>query len=83
MIEQAYRFAGWFLIDVRLAVVLSVFSAALSVLVLALFFKGRRWDEYVVGFIALFCLTLLGTAFLTNWLSIFPALRVETFFPVP
>ncbi len=83
MTEHAYRFAGWFLVDVRLAVVLSVFSAALSVLVLALFFKGRRWDEYVVGFIAVFCLALLGSTILTNWLSVFPALRIETFFPVP
>lgn len=83
MTEEGYRFAGWFLVDVRLAVALGLFSAALAVLVVALYFKGRRWDEYVVGFVAVFSLALVGTVLVTNALAAFPALSIETIFPVP
>ncbi len=83
MNDEGYRFAGWFLVDVRLAAALAVFSLAAAILVLALYFKGRRWDEYVVGFFAVFCLALVGSMVLTNVLAAFPALRIETIFPVP
>ena len=83
MSDQGYRFAGWFLVDVRLGAAMTVFSAALAVLMLALYFKDRRWDEYVVGFFAVFCLALVGSVILTNVLAAFPGLRIETLFPVP
>lgn len=83
MNEEGYRFAGWFLVDIRLGAALTVFSAAFAALALALYFKDRRWDEYVVGFFALFCLALVGSVVLTNLLAAFPALRIETLFPVP
>jgi len=81
--DEGYRFAGWFLVDVRLGIALAVFSLAAAILVLALYFKGRRWDEYVVGFFAVFCLALVGSMVLTNVLGAYPALRIETIFPVP
>lgn len=83
MNEDSYRFAGWFTVDLRMLATLVVFSSAAAVLVLALHFKGRRWDEYVVGFLAIFTLALLGSVVLTNLLGVFPALRFETLFPVP
>ena len=83
MTEAGYRYAGWFMIDARLAVALLLFSAATGVLVLALFFKGRRWDEYVVGFCAVFAVSLLVSLLLTNAIAGFPALSVETIIPVP
>ncbi len=83
MTEDSYRYAGWFTVDLRMFATLVVFSSAAAVLVLALHFKGRRWDEYVVGFVAVFTLALLGSALLTNVLGVFPALRLETLFPVP
>lgn len=83
MTETGLRYAGWFMLDVRLATALVTFSAALAVLVLALWFKGRRWDEYVVGFCAVFVLAFVSTLLLTNAVGAFPALSVETMFPVP
>lgn len=83
MPEESYRYAGWFTLDLRMLATLVVFSAAVSVLVLALRFKGRRWDEYVLGFFALFGLAFLFTLAATNALAAFPALRIETFFPAP
>ncbi|GEM_PF-2973688 len=71
------------MLDVRLAATLVVISVALGVLVLALWFKGRRWDEYVVGFIAVFGISLLVGVLVTNAIAAYPALSVETIFPVP
>ncbi len=81
--DQGYRYAGWFTLDVRLCATACVFSIALAVLVLALGFRGRRWDEYVVGFLAVFSLGFAAALIATNTLAGFPALRIETFFPVP
>ncbi len=83
MTEAGFRYAGWFMVDARLAAALLVLSAATAVLVLALWFKGRRWDEYVVGFCAVFAVSLLASVLLTNGIAAFPALRIETIIPVP
>ncbi len=83
MTETGFRYAGWILLDVRLVSSSALFSAALAVLVLALWFRGRRWDEYVVGFIAVFSLSLLSVVLLTNGLAHYPAIRIESIFPVP
>ncbi len=79
---DGFRYAGWVLVDMRLAIALAVFAAAIAIMVVAIWFRGRRWDEHVVGFFAVFLLTLLVTLVLTNTLGTFPALRFETFFPV-
>jgi membrane protein YdbS with pleckstrin-like domain len=81
--EQSFRFAGWFTLDIRLLAALFALCAALAVLVLAVWFKGRRWDEYVVGFVAVFTFAMVATLLLTNLVGGFPAVRIETLFPVP
>lgn len=83
MNDDPLRFAGWFTLDVRLLVTLLVFSLATATLVVALRLRGRRWDEHVVSFLAVFALSLLTTLIVTNLVAAHPALRVETFFPVP
>ncbi len=83
MTETGFRYAGWFMLDVRLSAALITFCASLAILVLAVWFKGRRWDEYVVGFCAVFALSLFTTLLLTNAIAAFPALSIETMFPVP
>ena len=81
--DQGYRYAGWFTLDLRLCATLAVFATALAVLVLALGYRGRRWDAYVVGFLAVFTVAFLTALIATNALAAYPALRVETFFAVP
>lgn len=83
MNEPHFRFAGWFTLDVRMVAALLVFSAALAVLVLAVRYKGRRWDEHVVGFLAVFSVCFAVSLGVTNWIAANPALRVETLFAVP
>ncbi|MBM4345503.1 MAG: hypothetical protein FJ100_19195 [Deltaproteobacteria bacterium] len=83
MSDPQYRFAGWFTLDVRLLVALVVFAAALAVLVLAIKFHRRRWDEWIVGFLALFAVAFLVGLIATNTIATHPALKVETLFAVP
>lgn len=83
MSDAPYRFAGWFTLDVRLLATLVVFAAALAVLVMALRLKDRRWEEYVVSFMALFTLGFFAALALTNWVASNPALRIETIFAIP
>ncbi len=77
------RFAGWFTLDVRVVLILLVFSAAIALLVVALRLRGRRWDEHVVMFLAVFALVLVAATWATNWLAPMPAWRIETLFAVP
>ena len=77
---NAARYAGWILVDARLATATLVFSVAIAVVVVAVFFRGRRWDEHIVGFFAVFLLTLCAMLILTNAIASFPAVQVETFF---
>ena len=82
MSEDHDRLAGWVSLDLRMLSILLIFSSAVAILVLALHFKGRRWDEYVVGFAAVFCIALISSLILTNVLAVFPAFRVESLFAV-
>ena len=83
MAEDSFHYAGWFTFDVRLLATVVVFSAAVATLVVALRLQGRRWDEHVVAFAAVFLLTLLLTAALTTFVAAYPVLQIETVFSVP
>ena len=83
MSETPYRLAGWFTLDLRVLATLLVFAAALAVLILALRLKDRRWEEYVVSFLAIFSVGFLAALTLTHWVGTHPALRIETIFPIP
>ncbi len=81
--DQGYRYAGWFMLDVRLAGSLLLLCASVAVLVVALWFRDRSWHELVTGFVAIFSVSLAATLVLTSLIASFPALTVETFFPIP
>ncbi len=83
MSDPQYRFAGWFTLDVRLLIALVVFASALAILVLALRFRQRRWEEWLVGFLAVFAVAFLLGLVATNTIATNPALRIETVFAVP
>ena len=71
------------MLDVRLAAALLLLCASLAALLVALWLRERRWHELVTGFVALFSLSLAATLVLTNLVASFPALTIETFFPIP
>ena len=83
MFEAHYHYAGWFTLDVRVLGTMMLFAASLGVLVLALWGKGRRWDEHVVGFLAVFALSLASVWLVTNAAGAPTPIHIETMFPVP
>lgn len=84
MIEDpGFRYAGWFQLDLRLLASVLVLAASVAVLVVALWFRGRRWDEYLVGFLAVFAIAATVGLVLSNVMGAYPALRLETLFPIP
>jgi hypothetical protein len=78
-----FRYAGWFTLDIRVIVTLVVFATAVALLVVAVKYWGKRWEEQVLGFSAVFVVALAVAVVLTNLLGAFPAVRIETFFLVP
>ncbi|MSP93136.1 MAG: hypothetical protein EXR79_15270 [Myxococcales bacterium] len=81
--DDTFHYAGWFTLDVRLLATIVVFSAAVAALAVALRMQGRRWDEHVVAFAAVFLLAFLVSAALTNVVAAYPVLQIETVFSVP
>lgn len=83
MDTDAFHYAGWFTLDVRLGATVVVFALAVATFAVAWRGEGKRWQDHVVAFAAVFLIALLGAGLLTNWLAGYPALRIETVFPVP
>ncbi len=83
MFEAHFHYAGWFALDVRVLGTMLLFAASLAVFALALWGKNRRWDEYVVGFFAVFALGLGAVWFVTDAAGAPTPIRLETVFPVP
>lgn len=83
MLDAHFRYAGWFSVDLRIAVTMLVGAGALAVLALALQTKARRWDEYVVGFLAIFALAFAVIWAISAVIGTPTPLTLETVFPVP
>ena len=83
MVEPHFHYAGWFTLDVRVLATMALFAASLAVLTLALWGKNRRWDEHVVGFLAVFALGFGAVWFVTDAAGAPVPIHIETVFPVP
>lgn len=83
MSEGRFRFAGWFTLDVRVAAACALVAVAVATLYVVLRLRGRRWEDHVVAFFAVFGLVLAATWAATHAIGSNPAFRIETFFPVP
>ncbi len=83
MLDAHLHYAGWFSLDIRVLATMLLFAVALAVLVLALWGRNRRWDEHVVGFLAVFAIGFCGVWFVTDAAGAPTPIRLETVFPVP
>ncbi len=83
MFEVHFHYAGWFSLDVRVLATMALFATSLAVFVLALWGKQRRWEEHVVGFLAVFLLGFGAVWFVTDAAGAPTPIRLETVFPVP
>ena len=78
-----HTYAGWFVVDVRLLGFVVLISVFLTLGVLALFFRGRRWHEYVSAFVSIFVLVLVVTVLVFNKIASYPVFLIEEMFPFP
>ena len=78
-----HTYAGWFVVDVRLLGFVVLISVFLTLGVLALFFRGRRWHEYLSAFVSIFVLVLVVTVLIFNKIASYPVFLIEEMFPFP
>lgn len=80
---NAYAYAGWIVLDARLLTFVLVISFLLTTGTLALFFRGKRWYDYVSAGFALYITLVTVLIIFLNWVIQYPVFRVESFFPFP
>jgi hypothetical protein len=80
---NSYHYAAWVVFDLRLFAFVSLISLFLSLGVVALFFKGRNWHEYLTAFVGVFVLVLVVTVFVFNQIAAYPVFLVEDVFQFP
>jgi hypothetical protein len=78
-----HLYAGWIVLDLRLLVFVLLISLFLTVSIITLFVRGRRWHEYVTIFVAVYTLAFAVILVVFNVIARYPVFRVEALFPFP
>mgnify|MGYP006224182427 CR=1 FL=1 len=76
-----HRYAGWFVLDLRLLVFVLLVGLLLTAGTLAIGFRKRQWAEIVSAGFSLFIMIVAGLIALLNGVLYYPVFRVESFFP--
>ena len=76
-------YAGWLVWDARLLSFVILISVFLTLGIVALAFRGRRWHEYVTAFVSIFVTVLVLTVFVFNHIADYPVFLLEDVFPFP
>jgi len=76
-------YAGWLVWDARLLSFVILISVFLTLGIVALAFRGRRWHEYVTAFVSIFVTVLIITVFIFNEIADYPVFLLEDVFPFP
>jgi hypothetical protein len=77
------QYAGWFVVDLRLLIFVVLISLFITLGIIALTLKGKRWYEYAIAFSSLFMVLLLVTILIFNHAADYPVLLIEEIFPFP
>ena len=80
---SSYHYAAWVVFDLRLFIFVALISLFLSLGIVALFFRGRAWHEYLTAFIGIFVLIVVVTVLVFNHIAGYPVFRVEDVFQFP
>ncbi len=75
------RYAGWFVLDLRLLVFVLLVGLLLTAGTLAIAFRKRPWPEIVSAGFSLFLLIAGGLIALLNGVVHYPVFRIESVFP--
>lgn len=78
-----HLYAGWVVVDLRLFLFTLLVSLFLTVSMLALFARGRKWHEYITMFVAIYSLAVTTIILIFNEVAGYPIFRIEAFFPFP
>jgi len=78
-----HHYAAWVVFDLRLLVFVVLISVFLSLGIVALAFRGRRWHEYVTAYISVFIAVLLITILVFNAIASYPVFLIEEVFQFP
>jgi hypothetical protein len=76
-----HRYAGWFVLDLRLLVFVLLVGILLTAGTLAIGFRKRQWAEIVSAGFSLYIMIVAGLIVLLNVVFYYPVFRVESFFP--
>ncbi len=80
---NSHHYAAWLVFDLRLLVFVILISLFLTLGIVALFFRGRRWHEYATAFVSIFVLVLLICVLIFNKIAGYPVFLIEDVFVFP
>lgn len=78
-----YHYAAWVVLDLRLLLFVVLISLFLTSGLLAVLYRGRRWQDYVTTGAATYILVLTTLIVVFNLVARYPIFRVESFFQFP
>jgi len=78
-----HHYAAWVVCDLRLLIFVVLISLFLTLGVVALVFKGRRWHEYVTASVSIFLVVLIVTVVIFNGIAGYPVFLIEDVFRFP
>ncbi|MFT7620859.1 MAG: hypothetical protein ACI9WU_000018 [Myxococcota bacterium] len=77
------HYAAWVAFDLRLLIFVFLISLFLTLGIVALSFKGKRWHEYVTAFVSIFLVVLTVTILVFNNIAGYPVFIIEQVFQFP
>ncbi len=80
---STHHYAGWFVFDLRLLIFVTLISLFLTMGIVALAFKGKKWHEYLTAFVSIFFGVLILTVIVFNNIAGYPVFLIEQVFEFP
>ena len=80
---SGHHYAAWVVFDLRLMIFVLLISGFMTLGVVALFFRGKRWHEYATAFISIFFAVLVVTILVFNQVASYPVFLIEDVFQFP
>lgn len=80
---STHHYAAWVVFDLRLLIFVVLISLFLTLGIVALSFKGRRWHEYLTAFVSIFIFVLIVSVLIFNKVAGYPVFLIEDVFQFP
>ncbi len=78
-----HHYAAWLVYDLRLLIFVILISLFLTLGIVALAFKGKKWHEYLTAFVAIFVAVLFVTVMIFNNIAGYPVFLIKEVFAFP